>query len=281
MISPRAGESMLTDLGERSALVGGQRIGRARRRRAQTRRRLGRIAPLVIAAALAAIAVGFATRWLLSSPRFTVAHVEVLGSSRVSADRIRDVAAVPDGVNIFRVDPDAIVARLTARPEIRRADVIRQWPDRVILLIDERRPFTLVHAGRLHWIDEEGHVLGEERQAVAPEAPIISGLTEEELAATRTSPGPKARTGIALIRTLLRQKSTLAAEISEVDVSRGDGPVLFTVDGIEVRLGNEGWDDRLARLEGVLGQVGLPDWRISVVDLRFRDQVVLTRGGQS
>jgi len=64
-------------------------------------------------------------------------------------------------------------------------------------------------------------------------------------------------------------------------VSRDDGPVLYTVDGIEVRLGNDGWDDRLARLEGVLGQVGLSEWRVGVVDLRFRDQVVLKRGGQS
>jgi cell division septal protein FtsQ len=52
--------------------------------------------------------------------------------------------------------------------------------------------------------------------------------------------------------------------------------VLYTVDGVEVRLGTEDWDERLARLEGVLAQVATQD--VSGVDLRFKDQVVLRRG---
>ena len=138
--------------------------------------------------------------------------------------------------------------------------------------------FTLVHAGRLHWMDEDGRVLGEETRAVAPEVPVISGLSEEELAAMRTAPGPKARAAIALIRALLRSGSTLTAEISEIDMSRAEGPVLYTVDGVEVRLGAEQWDERLARLEGVLAQVATED--VNGVDLRFADQVVLKRGAR-
>ena len=57
--------------------------------------------------------------------------------------------------------------------------------------------------------------------------------------------------------------------------SRTDGPVLYTVDGVEVRLGTEEWDERLARLEGVLAQVATQD--VNGVDLRFKDQVVLKR----
>jgi len=133
-----------------------------------------------------------------------------------------------------------------------------------------------VHAARLHWMDEDGRVLGEERRAVVPGAPVISGLTEEELASMRTAPGPKARAAVALIRALLRSGNALAAEISEIDMSRPEGPVLYTVDGIEVRLGAEDWDERLARLEGVLAQVATQD--VSGVDLRFKDQVVLRRG---
>jgi len=55
--------------------------------------------------------------------------------------------------------------------------------------------------------------------------------------------------------------------------------VLYTVDGVEVRLGSEEWEDRLARLEGVLAQLGRDGGGVSTVDLRFRDQVVLQRGG--
>jgi hypothetical protein len=52
--------------------------------------------------------------------------------------------------------------------------------------------------------------------------------------------------------------------------------VLYLVDGIEVRLGSEAWADRLARLDGVLGELDARGERVAAVDLRFRDQVVLT-----
>ena len=48
--------------------------------------------------------------------------------------------------------------------------------------------------------------------------------------------------------------------------------------GVEVRLGAEEWDERLARLEGVLAQVATQD--VNGVDLRFKDQVVLNRGAR-
>ena len=77
------------------------------------------------------------------------------------------------------------------------------------------------------------------------------------------------------VRTLLRAQSPLLTEISEVDVSRPEGPVLYMLDGVEVRLGREDWDDRLGRLGGVLAQLRASGQRATSIDLRFRDQVVL------
>ena len=280
LLSPRAGARELHDVGERSSLVAGQRVGRARRRRARTRGRLGPLVLLVLAAALLAIAGVAVVRWLLVSPRFALAAVDVRGAHRVSVDRIVEAADLPAGISVFAVDPHEVAARVQALPEVRRADVIRELPNRMTIVVEERRPFTLLHSGRLHWVDEDARAMGEERQAVAAPVPLITGLTEDDVAAMRTAPGPKAQTAIAIIQTLLRSGSTLTEEIAEIDVRRSDGPVLHTVDGIEVRLGNEDWADRLARLEGVLAQVARDEAHVSVVDLRFRDQVVLRRGGQ-
>ncbi|OGL06620.1 MAG: hypothetical protein A3H48_04340 [Candidatus Rokubacteria bacterium RIFCSPLOWO2_02_FULL_71_18] len=276
--SPRSRPPGFADLGERSAFVAGQRVGRARRRR--RRRPSGRLLRaagglLLVAGGL--VALGAGARWLLTTPRFAVAGVEVRGASRVPAEQILAAAGIEPGASIFRVDTGGVVGRVEALPEIRRADLVRELPNRVVITVEERRPFTLVHAGRLHWLDEEGRLLGALPEAVAPAVPVISGLSEEELRSMRTAPGPKARAAIALIRALLRSGSGLTAEISEIDMSRRDGPVLYTVDGVEVRLGAEEWEERLARLEGVLAQVATQDVR--AVDLRFRDQVVLQRGG--
>jgi cell division protein FtsQ len=274
LISPRGRPPALGDFGDHATAVAGQRLPRARR---QPRRRI-RWRWMLGAAALAvgtAAAVLVAGHWVLTTPRFAVVAVEVRGASRVPAHRVLEVSGIVRGTNLWRVDPDQVRGRLEALPEIRRADVVRELPNRVSILVEERRPFTLVHAARLHWLDEDGRLLGEESHAVAPEVPVISGLSEDELATMRTTPGPRARAAIALIRALLRTGSALAAEISEIDMSRAEGPVLYTVDGVEVRLGSEEWEERLARLEGVLTQVATQD--VQGVDLRFRDQVVLKR----
>ena len=275
LISPRARAQAPAQWAERSALVVGQRVGVRRKPARQVPRfaGLGRIA--LIVAAVAAVLLG-AARWVTTSPRFAVAAIDVRGASRVPTARILAAAAIAPGANLWTIDTRSVVARIESMPEVRRADLVRELPNRVTIIVEERRPFTLVHAGRLHWMDEDGRVLGEEARAVAPEVPVISGLSEDELASMRTSPGPKARAAIALIRALLRSGSTLTAEISEIDMSRAEGPVLYTVDGVEVRLGAEEWDERLARLEGVLAQVASQD--VNGVDLRFKDQVVLNRG---
>ena len=277
LISPRARAQAPAEWAERSALVVGQRVGtrRPRARRVPQLARMGRVG--LVLGVVAAVILG-AAGWATTSSRFAVTAIEVRGASRVPVARILAAAAIVPGANLWTIDSRAVVTRIEGMPEIRRADLVRELPNRVTIVVEERRPFTLVHAGRLHWMDEDGRVLGEEARAVAPEVPVISGLSEDELATMRTAPGPKARAAIALIRALLRSGSALTAEISEIDMSRAEGPVLYTVDGVEVRLGAEEWDERLARLEGVLAQVATQD--VNGVDLRFKDQVVLNRGAR-
>ncbi len=250
------------------------RAGRRRWRRAVRALALAGGGLLVLGLQAAGVA------WFLTTDHFGVRDVEVRGTSRVSPERVLAAAQIAAGTNFWRLDGAAMIARIEALPEIRRAELIREFPSRVVILVEERRPFTLVHGARLHWIDEEGRVLGEERDAVASPAPVISGLSEEEVAAMRTQPSAKARAAIALIRALLRSGSPLASQISEIDMSRRDGPILYTVGGIEVRLGDEDWEQRLARLEGVLAQVSGQGTTVSAIDLRYRDQVILKSGGR-
>ena len=276
-LTPRGGTGTFEDLASRGRLMSGQRVDRARLRR-RVARRARRVAGRAGLFALGLGALGviaLLAGWLAASPRFSVASVEVSGQSRLSRETIEETAGIAPGTNIFALNTRDIAARLEALPLVRHASVVRTLPNRVAIVVEERRPFTLVHAAKLHWLDEDGRVLGDETRAVNTEVPVISGLSEEELVTMRTSPGPRARAAIALIRALLRTGSALASEISEIDMSRAEGPVLYTVDGVEVRLGTEEWDERLARLEGVLAQVARQD--VNGVDLRFRDQVVLRR----
>jgi len=277
VISPRGGRGRLEDLAERGRAMSGQRVSRARLARRVTRRARWVAARLVpIAACLAGLAAaGAGGFWLLTSPRFAITEVAVVGASRLTPEELVAASGIGPDTNLFRLDRSAVVARLEALPLVRRAELVRRFPNRVTLAVEERRPFTLAHAGRLHWIDEQGVSLGAETRVVAPEAPVITGLSAADLAAGSGTPTPRVALGISLLRVLLRSETALLRQISEIDVSRPDGPVLYTVEGVEVRLGAEDWEARLGRLQGVLAQVRAGGESVSAIDLRFRDQVVL------
>ena len=154
--SPRPPVMELTDLGERSVFITGQRVGRARRgRHGRGVTRGLRTAGFVALGLLVLTGPVAGVRWLLTSPRFAVPSVEVQGVAGVPADQVRAAAAIAPGANLWRIDPATVTARVEAVPGIRSAEVIRQFPNRVTILVEERRPFTLIHGGRLHWLDEE------------------------------------------------------------------------------------------------------------------------------
>src|SRR2546427_9736526 len=153
---PRSRASVLAARGERSAFVTRQRVGRPGRQRASRRARLRRLAGIVVAAILIPAALGAVGHWLLTTHRFAVARVEVRGVSRVSPEQILAVAAIPRGTNIFRLDTTVVTGRVESLPEVRRADVVRELPDRVVISVEERRPFTLVHGVRPPLLVEGG-----------------------------------------------------------------------------------------------------------------------------
>jgi cell division protein FtsQ len=277
VLSPRGAPPGFEDLASRGGLIAGQRVNRHRLRRRVARRArwvAGRLLFLTLGAVILG-ASALLTGWLLASPRFAVASVDVSGQSRLTREEIEAAAGIAPGVNIFALNTTDVVARLLALPLIRRADVIRSFPNRVVIMVEERRPFTLVHAGKLHWIDEHGVDLGPEPRAVALGAPVISGLGAGDLGGGHGEATDRAAAGLSLLRLLLRSDSGLLQNISEIDVSRAEGPVLYTVDGVEVRLGKEDWEARLGRLLGVLAQLTASGEAVTSIDLRFRDQVVL------
>ena len=272
ILSPRNVTGAPADVAERSPLITDQRVRHRRRRVARALVPALKLAGMLLLLGGTAAGLAMAVHWVLTSPRFAVAVVDVQGTSRLSPAEVREAAAISPGENLFRLNSEEVVARLMRLPSLKRAEVIRSFPNRVTLLVEERVPFTLAQAGRLYWLDEDGVSLGPELRAVTPPLPVVTGIASPVLVAGIAT--ERARAAVFLIRTLLRTGSPLTREISEIDMSGADGPVLYTAEGVEVRLGTADWEDRLGRLDGVLAQIRSLGEPVEYVDLRFRGQVV-------
>jgi cell division protein FtsQ len=221
-----------------------------------------------------------AAHWLTTTPALAVTRLDVVGARRVPEDAVRRAAAVSPGLNLLALDPGALAGRVEALTGVRRALVVRHLPGRVTVVVEEREPHALLNVGaaldreaRLQWIDREGRLVANDDRPGAPGQPILAGARP-----VQADPDPveaeRLRAGLGLLRVLQDVGPRLAARISEVDVARPGDPVLYTVDGAAVRVGGEGWEERLARLDGVLAELAARGERVASVDLRFRDLVV-------
>ena len=278
VLSPRGvSHGGLPDLAEPSQAMAGQRLDRARRRRRALRRIRRAGFWLGVTVVLIALAGPIAARAgsLFTTSRFAIKRVDVAGQKQLSAAEVVQASGLAPGQNLWSLDARRAAAAVEALPRVRRAEVVRTFPNRVTVYVEERQPFTLVNAGGLLWVDEQGVPLGQETRPVTLDLPVISGVTRDDLAAGRFA-SERVAMAVALLRTLMRAQSPLMSEISEIDVSRPEGPVLFMLSGVEVRIGSEEWEGRLGRLGGVLAQLRASGQSVTSIDLRFRDQVVLT-----
>jgi cell division protein FtsQ len=266
------------DVAAREAFIAHQRHPARRRRRL---RRTLRVAGLALTTVLAVAALGVtavaAAHAVRSTPLLGIRRVEVLGGRRVSEPAVLAAARIEPGLNLLALDVDGVVDRVEALPGVRRARVLRHLPDRVVVAIEEREPFALVNVGGprsgLYWVDADGYLVGPERRPGAPSSPVVSGVELPSEAADHPV-GDRLHTGLALLRAVQRAGGRVVRRISEIDVGGAGGPALYTVNGIHVAIGAEAWDERLARLDGVLGEIEEQGEAVESVDLRFRDLVV-------
>ena len=101
--------------------------------------------------------------WLVYfSDLLAVEKVEVRGTRTLGSEQVREIAAVPAGQPLARVDLDAIRARVEALAVVRDAQVTRTWPDRVQIDVEERVAIAVVDiGGQIRGMDAEGVVFRE------------------------------------------------------------------------------------------------------------------------
>src|SRR5215218_8218220 len=105
-------------------------------RRAAAARRRPRLVGGLLAALLLAAALVAWLGWFSSV--LTASRVEVHGVSAAASQQVRDVARVPLGGPLMRVDTDAIAQRLVAGKLWSTGSVDRGLPDTVVITVTPR-----------------------------------------------------------------------------------------------------------------------------------------------
>lgn len=209
-----------------------------RRRRWQARWR--RLRPWLIGLlVLALVGTGVWLVWFSSV--MTVSTVRVTGLQQLGAPRVEEVARVPLGRQLARVDLAAIEARVETLPAVRDADVSRSWPDTVRIDVVEREPVAVVS-----W--------GEGTQAVDEEGVLFRRFKErpEELPLIRTAPDVRTEALAEAARVIGVLPGEVADEVDYLDVESVDRVLLRLRDGRDVLWGSAEQAEQKAEVLAVL-----------------------------
>jgi cell division protein FtsQ len=149
----------------------------ATRRRARQRQVLRRrVVRPALALAIVVTVVGGAIWAAWSSPLLAVQTITVKGTSRLSRTDILAAARVPLGRSMLRVDPGRIRSRVAALPAVAGVSVDRDWPNRLIITVTERRPVAVVsRPGGAELVDASGVAFATAVDAPPGLLPLVLG----------------------------------------------------------------------------------------------------------
>ncbi len=175
---------------------------------------------LVIVAAAGIGWLAFASPWL------RVQEVRVVGAGPAEQGEIERMADPSLGQPLVKVDTAGLQAEVSSVRPIQRADVSREWPNRLSIVVTPRTPVAAVKnpRGDLELIDASGVPYASVGQA-APEVPTVSLARGDD----------PAQAGAAAA-VILALEPGQRAELTDLRVVSADD-VRFRLDAVEVLWG--------------------------------------------
>lgn len=184
-----------------------------------------------------------------SASLFQVRSIDVVGTSRTSAEEIESLARrAVMRTGVWRADLSALSAELGRLPGVRRAVVSRVLPDGLRVRITERVPVAVVHtaAGHFVWVDDEGVALGEMKPADQMPVFFIRGWNEDGTAEAHRDNAERVQKYLELTREWAALGlSERVSEVNLIDLRDVRAQLAGNDSQIEVRLGGQELGPRL------------------------------------
>lgn len=253
--------------------------GYARENRKKQRRTLRRlhaawwyIAGALIAAALGGdseVAWSLIKRYAAQHPYFAVEDIQVSSDGRFSVEQVRRWSGVKLGMSLWEVHPQQVEARLRAQPWVRTAAVRREFPHRVLIAVQTRRPIAIILRRPFTYVDDTGGYFVPQEGTGEVDLPYVSGLEQIPLDT------PEARAVLRDVVHVLSLARLWREPLSEIHWDAHQGYTVFLAERqVTICLGEQPAPEQFARVRTVL-ETWPADWPAALFDVRFAHQVVV------
>ncbi len=223
-------------------------LNRMRRRSRRILVEIGKTVLLISAVVVIASLLIFAYNFVIVSPYFQMKDTLVKGTERLQSDEIIALTGLKPSQNILLTNLGAVAKKIKANPWVREVSVRRDFPDRLVIEVTERRPVALVEQGDgLYFIERDGTAFEKIGSGEKTDLPVLTGFYRK---------GTENREMILRSLELLdfMASYTEIPEIRHISEIHGDdlfGLSLFA-EGLCLKLGFGEYDVKLKRIKPIL-----------------------------
>lgn len=221
--------------------------------------------------------LALATFFFLQSSFFRVTDIKVSGLKQLKKDQVISLSGLAPGVNIFRSDLRQAQSKISLNPLVEEVQVTRKLPRTISVNIQERKPLAVIpDKGSFIIVGNDGFVLSMAKNFSTINLPILTGIK-----ITNATPGKiisDEKIQIAL-KYLQIMSLNLRAAVSEINLSDINNIRIYTIDGVEVRFGD---DSRIADKIKLYGEVIGQNYKnkIQYIDISYKGSPVIKFLGQ-
>jgi len=219
--------------------------------------------------------------WLKKPENFQIRKITVRGNDLFSEEELLRMGNVAGYKSIWDVNLSEVEKRIARNPFLEEVTVERFLPDIIRIRVKEKRPIALLNfKGTFFCLDREGLVMPS-KPGKLYDLPILSGKFQGSVSEGSRVGGSKIYEGLYFVMIMLKERPELYTQISEIQVTHPEGLVLYTSRaGVPVIVGSGGWNRKLCYLQAILDKLVQEKElsKVSYIDLRFQDQIVVGTG---
>jgi len=213
---------------------------------------------------------------LLESGYFQVRQISVEQQVRVAEEEILEASDIKIGDSMFDLELNMIGRKIEEQPWIARAYVERVFPDQVVIRVEERQPRAIIDLDYLYYVDRSGVVFKMLDAGDELNYPVITGSNRQYLLDHPDQAQNCVNLALGLLEELDGRTVFSLEDVSEIHYDQQEGLILYTlVGGVPVRLGTQGFDAKLNRLETIYGDLEPRLLALKYIDLNVADRVIV------
>ncbi|RLB63990.1 MAG: hypothetical protein DRH08_10325 [Deltaproteobacteria bacterium] len=213
---------------------------------------------------------------LLESGYFGVKQIRVEHQVIVSEGDILEASDIETGDSLFDLELHMIGRKIEENPWIARADVERSFPDQVVIRVVEREARAVIDLGYLYYVDKSGEVFKMLEAGDNLNYPVITGIDRQYLLDNPDQTQDSLNLTLLLMDELDTRSLFNLDDVSEIHYDQQEGLILHTlIGGVPVRMGKQGFDSKLNRLETIYDDLEPRLLALKYIDLNVTDRVIV------